>query len=86
MCDLRLRQLDLNIIILSTPITQGEKKQMSFPDGVVKLTHAKRDSISGFQQSGIQGNGYTTKMLSFGISYSRTFGYDNFILLGIFLR
>ena len=51
---------------------QRTKEQLSFPAGGVKLYHAKRDTLSGFQLAGIQKNGCPTK----------AFGHDNFILLG----
>ena len=51
---------------------QRTKEQLSFPAGGVKLNHAKRDTLSGFQLAGIQKNGCLNK----------TFGHDDFILSG----
>jgi hypothetical protein len=57
---------------VTADVTQRGKEQLSFPAGGVKLYHAKRDTLSGFQLVGIQKNGCPTK----------AFEHDSCILLG----
>ncbi|MGD0589485.1 MAG: hypothetical protein ABSA44_01640 [Bacteroidota bacterium] len=73
-----------------TEVLHRGKEQLSFPAGGVRSNHAKRDTVSGFQLAGIQKNGCPTKVRSVSqneistrfIESSRTFGHNNFILLG----